>query len=38
MSFQDVFLSQFHIFGELDRKDLDSLNDIIRGQDKKLLT
>ena len=27
VSFEDVFLSQFHTFGELDRQDLDSLQD-----------
>jgi 8-oxo-dGTP diphosphatase len=37
VSFEDVFLSQFHTFGELDRQDLDSLQELIGDQNKKLL-
>jgi ADP-ribose pyrophosphatase YjhB (NUDIX family) len=37
VSFQDVFLNQFHTFGGLDRKDLDSLHELLGDQNKKLL-
>ena len=37
VSFEDVFLSQFHTFGELGRQDLDSLQELIGDQNRKLL-
>ena len=37
LSFEDVFLSQFHTFGGLDRQDLNSLQELIGDQNKKLL-
>ena len=37
VSFEDVFLSQFHTFGGLYRKDLDSLHDLIGDENKQIL-